>query len=800
MADDVNSILPASVTVVFPRTDHGLHTDTSVHYGSKYAITVTLGSLELDGVGNSGGILDCTKYFHASVAATFAAGGMTPTNNAALESLANQIATDYYGFMLGLADIRLSGFQSWIPGGLDDVIEWEQIGERCSTRACRGPWLDQTEELNYYATGTLAADWVRPACWIQLTATDNKGNYSWSEGYYSNGWTTRTGGLSGVYNGTWPARAIDGNPSYVVGATNGTIVWAQLADDGLTWEFDGSRFFWAKVTSGNGPLPGSGLTITLTTSSGVVSGVAINAAGSGYPVSLTFAVGISGGTGAVANVTTDSSGVPTSVAILTITGGTGYPNGVVSTYAYNSSSGTGTGLTLTLTTSGGAVTGVAISTAGTGYPVSSTFPVLISGTSGTKAVANVTTDSSGVPTSVTLATVVGGSGYSNGSAATVILPHYAWSEAQPTSESTFTIPSVGRYGTVALNPLYEANGFSVSINSYVLIQPAYSDSKYGLVYVTTPTPLPPRPVIEPTLTANYTIPDSTPTDALFPVDATAGNITVTFQRASTAGSGYRISFVRIDATTNLVAVGTNVDIVQISETRGGYLSLSKYGWATFEVTLSGTWSLMSRTGLSVQELRPTLPATGYYEGNTLLIFDKATGVTAAPPALGLFPVPQAGSGNGVLVQGVEAQKLQAGIVTNNIQTWYGQKYLTADIVANRFFCYNSSEVGNFPTPSPSAPYFQISHISYSSSFRGYNAGQYLELLLYFSNTPGDNPIFVFNSSVTSGGDPVYPGIRLGSGDVALDGQNGAFAGLQFTSGWLTGGSFDPGGVTGTFGG
>lgn len=79
---------------------------------------------------------------------------------------------------------------------------------------------------------------------------------------------------------------------------------------------------------GNG---GSGLTITYTVSSGAITAPSIGAAGSGYPPSSTFVVTVNqaGGSGGVIAVTTNASGVPTSVAL--VTGGAGYSAGTVAT-------------------------------------------------------------------------------------------------------------------------------------------------------------------------------------------------------------------------------------------------------------------------------------------------------------------------------------------------------------------------------------------------------------------------------------------------------------------------------------
>lgn len=87
------------------------------------------------------------------------------------------------------------------------------------------------------------------------------------------------------------------------------------------------------VVTNNGPtlpanldfgLGGSGLTLTIGVAGGVINSVSIGAAGSGYPPSSTFIVAPvqSGGSGGVIYVTTNASGVPTTVGICA--GGAGY--------------------------------------------------------------------------------------------------------------------------------------------------------------------------------------------------------------------------------------------------------------------------------------------------------------------------------------------------------------------------------------------------------------------------------------------------------------------------------------------
>ena len=103
-------------------------------------------------------------------------------------------------------------------------------------------------------------------------------------------------------------------------ADDGTITPAPNANSKIVVTNNGPATP-AQLDFGNGL---TGLTLTLTVVAGAVTGVSIGAAGSGGPPSSTFVVGPcqAGGSGAVIAVTTNASGVPTSVSV--VTGGAGY--------------------------------------------------------------------------------------------------------------------------------------------------------------------------------------------------------------------------------------------------------------------------------------------------------------------------------------------------------------------------------------------------------------------------------------------------------------------------------------------
>ena len=134
---------------------------------------------------------------------------------------------------------------------------------------------------------------------------------------------------------------------------------------------------------------GSGLTVNLTTSNGVVTGAAINAAGSGYAVDDTITI-----------VNANASGVKTLGSIATA--GTGYSTG---TAIATTNDGSGSDFTIDISSvdASGAVTAAAINNDGTGFTTSDTITI-------------TNANASGVQTLGTIAT--GGTGYSAGSAIT----------------------------------------------------------------------------------------------------------------------------------------------------------------------------------------------------------------------------------------------------------------------------------------------------------------------------------------------------------------------------------------------
>lgn len=182
---------------------------------------------------------------------------------------------------------------------------------------------------------------------------------------------------------------------------------------------------------------GTGLTLDTTTAAGVVTGVTIAQAGTGYQPADLISIGLTGRVNATQNlvpgadyttanglaVTGDTNTVGTGLTVdivasnglvgsITLTAaGTGYTTGTfATTYA-----GAGTGCTVNAGQTGGVVDTISVSTRGTGYSVSDVLTITGGNNDATITVATVT---NGGITSITVATP--GSGYQLGDTITVV--------------------------------------------------------------------------------------------------------------------------------------------------------------------------------------------------------------------------------------------------------------------------------------------------------------------------------------------------------------------------------------------
>ena len=148
---------------------------------------------------------------------------------------------------------------------------------------------------------------------------------------------------------------------------------------------------------------GSGATVTFTVSGGAIATVTATppAGGTLYPVSATFPLLVTGGSGfgGYVTATTNSSGVITSYATTPATGAV-----------------VGTGLTANITAASGPITAATLVNGGSGYQVSATLTILVTGGGGTGGYLTCTTNASGVVTAIT-GIAAAGTGYSTTSGA-----------------------------------------------------------------------------------------------------------------------------------------------------------------------------------------------------------------------------------------------------------------------------------------------------------------------------------------------------------------------------------------------
>ena len=139
---------------------------------------------------------------------------------------------------------------------------------------------------------------------------------------------------------------------------------------------------------------GSGLTVDTTTVGGVVTAIALNAAGSGYEIGDTL------------TITNPNLGGVSTLNLGTLVGGTGY---ITATGIATTSSGSGTGATVNITATNGVLTNVSVNAAGSGYANGETLTIANANASGVKTLGSIATAGTGYSAG-TVATTASGSG------------------------------------------------------------------------------------------------------------------------------------------------------------------------------------------------------------------------------------------------------------------------------------------------------------------------------------------------------------------------------------------------------
>jgi hypothetical protein len=143
---DFWSLCPASVRVVYPRTDDGALAATP------HSVAVNLADLTVPGFPvNFAGFTGRTKVFNDTATAAYESAVLQ--NTAQLAALTAKIATDWYAWRGGNRDVNYAGIIPYEPDGMADHALWTYREGRCNTRVQRRPWNDPADKLNHHSTG-----------------------------------------------------------------------------------------------------------------------------------------------------------------------------------------------------------------------------------------------------------------------------------------------------------------------------------------------------------------------------------------------------------------------------------------------------------------------------------------------------------------------------------------------------------------------------------------------------------------------------------------------------------------------
>lgn len=149
MSQDQSAVLPEKVQVVFRgRRCYGTASTTVPGF---YVSTVNLSDITLSDVSAPAGltgVTGTTQTFHDAAVALYSGAG-DPSNKAALDALAKQIAQDFYDWRSIQFDTCYNGTLQVDPSGLYDCTEWVYHASDASTRTTNAPWNDAVEELQH---------------------------------------------------------------------------------------------------------------------------------------------------------------------------------------------------------------------------------------------------------------------------------------------------------------------------------------------------------------------------------------------------------------------------------------------------------------------------------------------------------------------------------------------------------------------------------------------------------------------------------------------------------------------------
>lgn len=142
---DYSAVMPSGVMLTFRgRRCSGEVSDSVPSY---YTKTV---SLDETGVAPDQSGFAGRKIFHDAAVALFDVGDTDPTNQSVLDTLAEQVAKDYYRFQSRAFDVVYHGVVAPDMNALLDTVEWSYSMDGCSTRMLTGPYNGDPEELYHW--------------------------------------------------------------------------------------------------------------------------------------------------------------------------------------------------------------------------------------------------------------------------------------------------------------------------------------------------------------------------------------------------------------------------------------------------------------------------------------------------------------------------------------------------------------------------------------------------------------------------------------------------------------------------
>ncbi len=220
-ANDLDASVPQSVTLLYPEVVNGLPLTSSGVPQVEQISTFTLTGLSLP---QYAGVSGSPKSQIFRTTATY-----NGHNAAEIAGLGARIATDFYTWRLADVSVRYQGIVPWVPGGADDVVEWNVVAGNVTTAIYRVPWTGD-EVCCLYHLATLDAHSTKfggsgPHYNPEPTATIEPWWFMDRTAY--NPLPIPDGGVAETPNSSWGQRADTSDLTAIVNPGGGQLLWLQ---------------------------------------------------------------------------------------------------------------------------------------------------------------------------------------------------------------------------------------------------------------------------------------------------------------------------------------------------------------------------------------------------------------------------------------------------------------------------------------------------------------------------------------------------------------------------------------------